>query len=140
MAHELHLDKHTLSIAVATDTNPRFPIKLSTATSTLLAVPIATAADTPFGVTNNATYVASSAALPSPGREKCAIYFAGNSVKVRAAGSVGVGADVMVSSTNGGVGPSGIIVASGHWILGQTLEAAAAGEITTIFVNPRKAS
>jgi hypothetical protein len=52
---------------------------------------------------------------------------------------VGAMADVAVSSTNGGVGPSGIIAASAHWIIGQTLEAAAAGEVTTIFINPRKA-
>lgn len=138
MAHELHIDKHTLPIAVATDMAPRFPVKLG-GTSVLLAIPIATAADIPWGVTNNATYVASSAALPSPGQEKAAVYFSQNSVKVKANGSVGVGADVFVSSTNGGVGPSGIIVASGHWVIGQTLEVAGAGEVVTIFINPRKA-
>lgn len=138
MAHELHLDKHTIPVPVATDLAPRFPVKFA-GTSVLLVSPIATAADVPFGVSNNATYVASSAALPSPGQEKAAIYFAGNFVKVKANGSVGAGADVFVSSTNGGVGPSGIIVASLHWILGQTIEAAGAGEVTTIFINPRKA-
>lgn len=138
MAHELHIDKHTLPALVATDMAPRMPVKLA-GTSVLLVLPVASANDVPFGVTNNATYIASTLALPAPGQEKAAVYFTQNSVKVRSNGSVGVGADVFVSSTNGGVGPSGIIVASAHWILGQTLEVAGAGEIVTIFVNPRKA-
>lgn len=138
MAHELHIDKHTLPLAVATDLAPRFPVKAA-GTNIPMVAPIATSSEVPFGVSNNAMYVASSAALPAPGREKAAVYFAQNSVKVRCNSSVGAMADVAVSSTNGGVGPSGIIAASAHWIIGQTLEAAAAGEVTTIFINPRKA-
>jgi hypothetical protein len=138
MAHDLHIDKHSLPIAVATDMAPRFPVKAA-GTNIPLVSPVATSSDVPFGVTNNATYVASSNALPSPGRDKAAVYFSQNSVKVRCNSSVGAMADVAVSSINGGVGASGIIVASGHWIIGQTLEAAGAGDIVTIFINPRKA-
>lgn len=136
MAHELDQDKHQLSgIAAATDLVPRTPVKLG-GTSGLLAIPIATAADYPIGVTANATYVAST---NDGTREQVVVYFSQNVRKLRAAGSVGAGADVFVSSTNGGVGPSGIIVASSHFIIGQTQSAAAAGEIVSVFINPRKA-
>jgi hypothetical protein len=136
MAHELHVDKHTLNFPVATDLSPRFPVKLVASTTGGFVAPIASANDVPFGVSNNATYLAST--IANTPNERTAVYYSQNSVKVRANGSVGFCADVFVSSTNGGVGPSGIITASGHWILGQTLEAALAGEIVTIFVNPRK--
>lgn len=138
MAHDLHLHQHSLPLAVATIIPPRFPVKAAGSNIPMVA-PIATSSEVPFGVTNAATYVPSSAALPAPGREKAAVYFSQNSVKVLCNSSVGAMADVAVSSTNGGVAPSGIIAASGHWIIGQTLEEGAAGEIITIFINPRKA-
>lgn len=137
MAHELHIDKHTLPLAVATDLLPRMPVKFA-GTNTLMCAPVGSANEQPFGVTGPASYVATSAAIPAPGREKAAVYFSQNSMKVRTAASVGVGAAVIVGSTNGVVIPGGI-TASAHWILGDTLEDGLAGEIITIFVNPRKA-
>lgn len=131
MSFELHQDKHQYPAPyAATGFGARQPVKF-TGTNVLQVAPIATASETPAGVTGPATYAAS---------ESVTVYFGQNIVKLRAAGSVGVGADVFVSSTNGGVGPSGIIVASGHFILGQTLTPAAAGEVVSVFINIRKAN
>lgn len=129
MAFELHQDKEQLHVQAATDLLNRSAIKLA-GTSVLLAAPIATAADEPFGVTHNASYLATDIA---------AVFFRGNIMKMKAAGSVGAAADVFVASTNQGVGPSGIITASAHWIIGKTVSAAAAGEIVSVYVNPRRA-
>lgn len=130
MSYELHQDKHQFPAPyAATGFQNRMPIKL-VGTSSLLAAPIATASEKPDGVTGAATYAVG---------ESVAVYFSQNVVKMRAAGSVGASADVYVSSTNGGVGPSGIITASGHWIIGQALTTAAAGEVVSVFINPRKA-
>lgn len=132
MSYELHQDKHQFAAPLAaTNLQPRTPVKFA-GTSVLLVSPIATAADTPAGVTGAASYLASAP-------DSVAVYFSQNVVKMRCAGSVGAGADIFVSSTNGGVGPSGIITASAHWILGQALTTAAAGEIVSVFINPRKA-
>lgn len=131
MSFELHQDKHQFPAPyAATGFQTRMPIKFS-GTNVLQAAPVATAADVVVGVTGAATYAAS---------ESVTVYYSQNIVKMRAAGSVGVGADVFVSSTNGGVGPSGIIVASAHFVLGQTLTTAAAGDIVSVFINPRKAN
>jgi hypothetical protein len=137
MAHELHLNQHSLPIAVATDIDPRRVVQLA-GTNIPLVIPIGTNNIFPFGVTAPATYVASSNALPSPGRDMAAVYFTQNCVKVKAFASVGAGADVMVATTSGAVGPNPI-TASAHWIVGQTMEDGLAGEIVTIFINPRKA-
>lgn len=129
MSFELHQDKHQFPAPyAATGFQPRMPILL-TGTSVLLAAPVPSANIKPDAVTGAATYATG---------ESVAAYFSQNVVKMRAAGSVGVAADVFVASVNGGVGPSGIITASAHWILGQTLTTAAAGEIVSVFINPRK--
>lgn len=131
MSFELHQDKHQFPAPyAATAIIPRQPVKFL-GTSVLLVAPVASMNDTPVGVTGPATYATG---------ENVTVYFSQNIVKLRAAGSVGVGADVFVSSTNGAVGPSGIIVASGHFVLGQSLTTAAAGEIVSVFINPRKAN
>lgn len=131
MSYELHQDKHQFPAPyAATGFQNRMPVKF-VGTNVLNVAPIATAADVVVGVTGAATYATG---------ESVVVYFSQNVIKCRANGSVGVGADVFVSSTNGGVGPSGIIVASAHYILGQSLTTANAGEIVSVFINPRKAN
>ena len=135
MAFELHQDKEQFPVKAGTDIIPRSAVKLG-GTSVLLAIPIATAAEEPFGVTHTATYLGSQV---DGAADQAAVYFRGNVMKMKAAGSVGAGADVFVASTNQGVGPSGIITASAHWIIGKTVSAAAAGEVVSVYVNPRRA-
>lgn len=129
MAYELHQDKHQLPIKAATDLSPRQPIKLG-GTSGLLAFPCASLNDRPFGVTNAATYLTG---------EVIACYFESNIMKMVANASVGVNSEVGVASSNGSVGPQTLITASAHWGVGLTVSAALAGEIVSVFVNPRKA-
>jgi hypothetical protein len=129
MSFELHQDKHQHTGGLAATTLvPRTPVKMA-GTSGLLWSPIATAADKPDGYTGAGTYTAS---------EVVTVYFSQNVVKAIAGGSVGASADVMVSSF-GRLGPSGILAASAHWIIGQTVTAAAAGEVVSLYINPRKA-
>lgn len=128
MAFELHQDKHTLPIQTLVDLNPRTPVKLA-GTSGLLVTAAASANDEVFGFTNAATYLAG---------EIAAVYFSQNIVKARAGASVGAGAGLIVGSSNGVVIPGGV-AASGHFLAGQSMSAAAAGEIVSVFVNPRKA-
>ena len=130
MSYELHQDKHQHSGPLAaTALIPRTPVKFA-GTNVLLVSPVATAADRPDGVTNVATYTAS---------EVVTVYFSQNVVKMRCNASLAAGADVFVASVNGGVGASGIIAASQHWIIGQALTTASAGEIVSVFINPRRA-
>lgn len=129
MSYELHQDKHQFSGGLAaTALVPRTPVKFA-GTSGLLFSPIATAADVPAGHTGAATHLAG---------EVPVVYFTQNVVKAVCAASCAAGVDVMVSSF-GRVGASGIITASAHWIIGQTLTTAAAGEVVSVFINPRKA-
>jgi hypothetical protein len=130
MSFELHQDKHQFPAPyAATGFTPRNAVVL-TGTNALYAAPCATSADRPWGVTGAATYATG---------ESIVVYFGQNIVKMRSAASVGVAQDVCVASVNGAVGASGIITASAHWIVGQTLTAAGAGDIVSVFINPRKA-
>lgn len=88
----------------------------------------ATVADEPFGVTI--------ASAPVDGQVE--IYDEGNVVHAVAGGSVGHGAAVGVASSNGRLSPTGLIAASGHWEVGVSLSAAAAGEGFALYVRPRK--
>lgn len=60
--------------------------------------------------------------------------------KAVCAASVGVGVDVGVASTNGALGP--VTGASGvtRWAIGQSREAAAAGETFAVYIHPRQIS
>lgn len=129
MAFEQHLHAHTLpGAAAATTLVPRTPVKLG-GTSALLIIPAASANEEPFGVTGAATHLAG---------EVPVVYFDGNIVKAVAIASTGAGALLSVGSTNGGVIPQAI-TASAHWVVGQSLSPAAAGEIVSVFVKVKKA-
>lgn len=67
----------------------------------------------------------------------CPVLDYGNTVKVTAIGSLGVGADIGVASTNGGLAP--VAAASGVdvWRVGKSVSPANAGEVFSLYVSPR---
>lgn len=131
MSYELHQDKHQFSGGLAaTALIPRMPVKFA-GTSAILFSPVGSWNEEPHGHTGAATHLAG---------EVPAVYFSQNIVKARCIASVGAGVAVGVGSTNGGVAP--VAAASGvvRWQIGQTLTTAAAGEIVSVFINPRQLS
>jgi hypothetical protein len=133
MAFELHRHGHQQGLKAASAINPRTPVKLA-GSNALFVLPAASGNDRPFGVTGNAT--AGASGLNS--NDAAVVYERGNVVKAVAAASVGVGAAVFVASTNGALGPNPI-TASAHWEVGISETPAAAGEIFSVYVDPRKA-
>lgn len=132
MAYELHLDDHAHSgVAAATTITPRHPVNIA-GTSVPLVVPVASSNLVVDGVTGAATTASGAQAV---------VYFDGNVVKMVAAASLGAGADVSVGTTvTGAVWGGSIFAASGHWCIGKSLSTAAAGEVVSVFVKPRKHS
>lgn len=129
MAFERHLDAHQLpGIPAASNIAPRVPIKLG-GTSAILGILAATAADRPAAVTGAASVGRTEIVLP---------YERGNIVKMVANASVGAAAEVAVASDNGSVGPITLIAASAHWAVGLTQHPAAAGEVVSVYFEPRK--
>lgn len=139
MAAELHRPGHQLSVKAASAINPRSAVQL-VGTSELLAIPAASTNLRPFGVTGGGTAGASGILS----NDQITVYEEGNIVKVRAAASLGVGAEVGVNSASGGaagfspvtpasLGASGVAV----WSSGQALSPAAAGEYFSLYVKPR---
>lgn len=92
-------------------------------------VPLATLNAEPFGV--------ALASAVNPG-DAVTVLEPFDVVKVTAAASLGHGADIGIASTNGAVGP--IAAASGvvKWRIGRSLSAAAAGEVFSLYINPRQ--
>lgn len=131
MSHELHQDKHQFSGGLtASALVPRTPVKMG-GTSALLWLPVGSWNEEPHGVTGAATH--------SVG-EVPAVYFSQNVVKCRAGASIGAAAAAGVGSTNGVVAPVAGASGSVRWQLGHTVTAAAAGEVVSIFINPRQLS
>lgn len=131
MAFERILHDHNHNAKAGADINPRVALKLG-GTSGLLAFPVATSNDRPAGANQAATCLSG---------EQVVVQGPGNIIKLRAAASVGAGAEVMVASTNGALGPAGanLIAASGHWAVGVAHSPAAAGELFSVEILPRKA-
>lgn len=129
MAYVLHRPGHQLPVNVASAVNPRQPVQLL-GTSALICGPVATSNVEPFGYAGEATAAVG---------ETLTVYEALNIVKAVAAASLGVNAAVTVASTNGALGPA-VIVASGHYEHGKSLTPAAAGEVFSLYVRPRKAA
>lgn len=139
MAGELHRPGHQLPVKAASAINPHSAVQL-VGTSELLAIAAASTNLRPFGVTGGQTAGASGINQ----NELVTIYEPGNIVKVKAAASLGVGAEVGVTGASGGaagfsivapasLGASGIAV----WSTGQSLSPAAAGELFSLYINPR---
>lgn len=130
MGYELHLDNHAYSgVFAATTITPRHPVTIA-GTSVPLVIPCASLNIAVDGVTGAGTTASGAQTV---------VYFDGNVVKVRAAASLGAGAQVSVGTTVGGaVAPA--VAASGvlKWEVGKSLSTGAAGEIVSIFVKTRQ--
>lgn len=99
-------------------------------------VSAATCNQEPFGI---ALATAAQAGATPPFTAAVPVVDLGNTIKVTAIASLGVGADVGVASTNGGLGP--VTAASGIdiWRVGKAVSAASnPGEVFSLYVSPRK--
>lgn len=134
MAFELHRPGLQRAIKAASAILPRQAVCLG-GSSALHALPCATNSQRPFGLNGNATGGASGLNA----EQAIVVYERQNYVKAIAAASVGVGAEVEVASSNGALGPAQMITASGHWAVGISQTPAAAGEVFTVLIEPRKA-
>lgn len=130
MASDRHLLAHQKGIEAATALLPFTPVKLG-GTSGLLAFPIATSTDRPYGIISNGTALAG---------ELVTVYEQGNEVKAIGGASAGVGQAVYVGSVNGVIvgGGASLFAASAHWEIGISLSPVRAAERFTVLVNPRK--
>jgi hypothetical protein len=123
----LHRDEHSIPLPAATTLLPKQLVRL-VGTDVTYVAPCATASHEVFGQVD-ATFLS---------EEIAAVYEAPNYVKVVAAASLGAGQDVIVASSNGALNAGGI-TASAHFLAGKSFTAAAAGEVFTLRINPRKA-
>lgn len=128
MAYEKHKNEHNLPVVAATTILPRQPLKY-VGTNSLLVAPAATLADVIDGFNGAGTYLTG---------EVVPVLEPNQVVKAKAVASVGVAAEVGVGSNNGALGPQTFIAASGHYVTGKSLSAAAAGEIFSVDVRVRK--
>jgi len=130
MAFERHRTAFP-GIAIATISS-RVPVRVApTGAQDRAVVPVATTSEPVFGFSAD-TGAVPGAALP--------IHDEGNTVKVVAAASIGVGAEVGIASSNGAMGPiagaSGVVRHSA----GLSVTAAAEGEVFSLYVRPRQLS
>lgn len=126
MAYELHRNAYPGLAASAI--NSRVPV--GRAAGERAVVPVATSGAEPFGIS-----------LASAAQGEAVTVLDHHSVaKAVAAASLGGGAPLGVASTNGALGP--IAGASGvaRFQVGISEHAAAAGEVVSVFVNPRQLS
>lgn len=129
MAFEDHQGFIPPGVKAASLINPQFVVSLDTVADQV--VPIATNNVRPLAVNGDASVAQG---------EAITVYGQNNIVKVKAVASLGAGAEVGVASTNGQLnaiaGASGIT----RWSVGQSLSAAGAGEVFSLYVNPRQLS
>lgn len=101
-------------------------------------VPISTVNVEPFGI---ALATGAPAAASPPFSAGLPVVDLGNTIKVVAAASLGVGADVGIASGGTvGLGPVVGVAGSVVWRVGKAVSPAAAGEIFGLYVNPRQLS
>lgn len=142
MAYELIRPGHQQSIEAATQILPRQAVTL-VGTNRIMAAPAASMNLRPHGVNGVATQGnASSVRGPVFGvDEKFTVYEELNIVKAKAGASLGAGAEVAVGSNNGTFWPvaaASLFAASGHWTVGVAMTPAAADEVFSLYVKPRK--
>jgi hypothetical protein len=128
MAFELHSGPVFPGVA-ASPLGARQGVRLSASGPARGVIPVTATGAEFFGITGDATAAAGDAVR---------VYLEGNVVKAKAAASLGQNADVGVNSATDGFVP--ITGASGiaHQVVGKALEAAAAGQIFSLYVNPRQ--
>jgi hypothetical protein len=70
--------------------------------------------------------------------QELAVALPGNEVKVTCVASVGAGAEVMIASTNGGLGPASLASGFRRVAEGLTTQAALPGDRFSILLRPRE--
>ena len=124
-----HLN-HGLSFQVASAVSAKKAVGLS-ASQVGYVVPVIANTVEPIGVT-----ISAASAVGDP----VAVYHgaAGNVVKAVAAASLGHGADVGIASNNGDLGPVAAASGAARFRVGKSLQAAAAGETFSVYVDPAR--
>ena len=130
MAIELHRSGFP-GIALAT-IMPRTPVRLApTGSQDRAVVPVVNTTEPVLGFSGDQ--------VTRPG-EALAVYDDGNVVKAVAAASVGIGAEVGIASSNGAMAPVAGASGVARHSSGQSVTAAAAGEVFSIYVRTRQLS
>lgn len=129
MAFELH--RSAFPGIAASAVNAQQAVSLDVGDVQRQVLPLATNNVEPLGVT------IATAVNPA---DSVAVFDRGNIVKVPAVASFGAGQDIGVASTNGGFGT--VSGASGvtRWAVGKSVTGALAGEIFSLYVNPKQLS
>ncbi|MGH2954871.1 MAG: hypothetical protein ACRD2Z_09695 [Thermoanaerobaculia bacterium] len=138
MARILHREGFSQSFKAASDLHPLTVVKLDTTAGQVVSV--ASDNDRPFGAVD-------ASALRAEG---VTVYEETNVVRAVAGASLGFGAEVGVASigiasaaqdnavaTITQLGPISAASGVAQWAVGQSLSAAAAGEVFSLFVKPR---
>jgi hypothetical protein len=107
-------------------------VALDTGATERSMVPMSGGTSMPFGIE-----VRGATALQGEG---VAIADRGNYAKAIAAASLGAGADIAVVGATRSLGLAAGASGLAKWTVGQSVTAAAAGEVFTLYVNPRQLS
>lgn len=126
MAHVRHRHGAQHSVQAGANINPKQVVR-TTGTSVQLVLPATTKTDRPYGAVD-------ATALSG---ENVTVYLEDNVVKGVAGASLGAGQEVLIGSTNGALVHAGSAT-TGDWIVGESETAAAAGEVFSFLINPRK--
>lgn len=130
----MELYRWTFPAIAASGINAGAAVQLTASALERQVIPISTSNVEPFGVS-----LASAGGTSLSGA--CPVVDGGNTIKVPAIASLGIGADIGVASTNGGLAP--VAAASGVdvWRVGKAVSSAEAnGEYFSLYVSPRKLS
>lgn len=137
MAFELY--RWTFPAIAASAIGAGDPVRLSPSAAERQVVPLATWNLEPFGI---ALATANYAAATPPFSAAVGVVDIGNTIKVTAGASLGVGADIGVATTAGAPWAGPVAGAAGTvvWRVGKSVSAAAAGEVFGLYVSPRQLS
>lgn len=139
------LFRWTFPAIAASAVNPGQPVQFTVATAGTLpadrqVIPVGSSNLEPFGV---ALATAAPLSATPPFSAAVGVVDRGNTIKVTAGASLGVGADVGVATTGlaGNIyGPIAAASGTDTWRVGKAVSPAAAGEVFGLYVDPRMLS
>lgn len=135
MAYQLIRPGLQQGFVAASTVLPNTPVRKA-GTSALFVLPVASLNELPAGVV-----LATAGASGLNQGEVVAVYEELNVVEAIAGASMGVDCEVVIGSSNGALIPlntASVFSASGHYSVGRSQTAAAAGEYFSLFIKPRK--
>lgn len=124
-------DRNALPFVAASAIVPLRPVRIDTGSNKRQVVLAATQNVEVHGLTGAATVLQG---------ESVTVYGRGAVKEAVAAASLGAGADIGVASTNGALGPVSGASGVSRFRVGVSLEAAAAGEKFSVYVDPKQLS